>query len=209
MEQTIDVRIVAGEPPFYLWRNMDTLESRFTPTSEFCPKPEYWHSNNEHATEWEVSAFIGALVEMVQPELVVETGTYHGDTSQLIGEALLMNEHGHLITIEKDTTAFAIAVKGLSGTYSEVVTAIHGNSLEYNPEQNIDLAFFDSWQEGRAEEFMHFFELGKLNPGAIVVFHDTAPHHAVHKYVEQLEKDEYIKTIRFHTPRGVTLGVVL
>lgn len=185
-------------------------EDRFTPANDFCRHPEYYHSPDSEATELEVSEFIGALVRLVQPELVVETGTYHGNTAQEICEELVWNNHGRLVTIEKDDAAFGIAAIFLNYYNSlDIVELIHGNSLDYIPTENIDLAFFDSWQEGRHLEFMHFYTLGVLRAGATVVFHDTAPHHQVHTYVEQLEADGYIKTLTFHTPRGITIGQVL
>jgi len=185
-------------------------EDRFTPANEFCRHPEYYHSPDSEATELEVTEFIGALVRLVQPELVVETGTYHGHTAQEICEQLVWNNHGKLVTIEKDAAAFGIAAVSLDYYEdSDLVELIHGNSLDYIPTQQIDLAFFDSWQEGRHLEFMHFYNMGVLSAGATVVFHDTAPHHLVHTYVKQLEADGYIKTLTFHTPRGITIGQVL
>lgn len=184
----------------------DTKESRFTPANDFCPHPEYWHSYDDNATEVEVIEFIAALVRLVQPELIVETGTYHGHCAEKMAQELWTNGHGRLVTIEKDDKAFGIAAIRLAKY--ENVELIHGNTMEYEPTQDIDLAFFDSWQEGRHEEFMRFYDMGKLKSGATVVFHDTAPHHQVHQYVHELEENGLIKTLRFHTPRGVTIGQI-
>ena len=184
-------------------------ESRFTPSSYFCPHPEYYHSPDSEATEWEVSEFIGALVRIVQPEYVVETGTYHGHTSLEIAAALHDNGHGHLVTIESNQNEYEQA-RGYLGTYVDSwVTTIHGNTMDFIPQKPIDLAFFDSWQEGRHEEFLRYHGMGMLPRDAIVAFHDSAPHHQVYKHVyRNLIEPGYIKTIEFHTPRGLLLGQV-
>lgn len=54
----------------------DDLESRWTPARDWCPHPEYWHSPDSEATEVEVSEFIGSLVRLIQPEFVLEIGSY-------------------------------------------------------------------------------------------------------------------------------------
>lgn len=193
-------------------------ESRYTPSNDFCLHPEYWHSPDSEATEYEVSEFIGALIRILQPEFVLETGTYHGHTAWEITKNLYENGHGELHSLENDKKAHNIAKSHLdelayqyfNAPYSMLpVKLILQNTMEYIPEKNIDFAFFDSWQEGRHEEFLRFYNMGKLRPGAMVAFHDTAPHHQVLKHVRRLEDDRYIKSLYFRTPRGLALAVVL
>lgn len=187
------------------------LEARFTPTNDFCKHPEYWHSPDSEATEKEVSQFIGALVRLVQPEFVLETGTYHGHTTLEIGKALLTNNHGKVVSLENDAREHGIAYDYVFRNISPhlfPVTLLLQNTMEYVPDQDIDLAFFDSWQEGRHEEFLRYHGLGMLSKGAIVAFHDTAPHHQVLKHVQWLESEGFIKPIYFHTPRGLVVAQV-
>ena len=193
---------------FFIWVTMDDLENRFTPPTNFCPHPEYWHSPDSEATELEVTALLGALVRAIQPEFVVETGTYHGHTALAIGNALVENGHGKLVTIESDGANHERAKGALS--YLPTVEFILGNSMSYVPEANIDFAFFDSHQQQRANEFLRYHGLGFIKPGAIVAFHDTAPHHQVYQYVKDLLIDtEYIQHIQFMTPRGFLLAQVI
>lgn len=192
----------------------DLKENRFTVPTGFCPHPEYWHSPDSEATEIEVSQFIGALVRMIKPSFVLETGTYHGHTSLEIGLALKENGFGVLVSIEKDPATNQIAYKMLRDKEDEVggipITLLNQSTLDYTPFDTIDFGFFDSWQEGRHEEFLRYHNQGFIKPGAIVAFHDSAPHHQVYKLVkEHLIDHGYISTIQFHTPRGLLLGQVL
>jgi predicted O-methyltransferase YrrM len=198
---------------FLFVREMET-EDRFTKPTNFCPHPEYWHSPDSEATEIEVSQFIGSLVRVIQPEFVLETGTYHGHTAFEIAGALSKNGHGEVHSIEANTKNFNQAKLNLDH-YSQwedltPLTIFHMNTMKYTPPKKIDFAFFDSWQEGRHEEFLRYHAMGKLLPGAIVAFHDSAPHHQVLRLVEEYLIDEgYIKAIQFFTPRGLLLGQVI
>jgi len=188
-------------------------EDRFTPPTSFCAHPEYWHSPDSEATEMEVTIFIGALVRLIQPEFVLETGTYHGHTALEIASALYKNGHGAAISIEKDKAIFQKAQEnyeflGKLEDYS-TLTMLNMNAMDYTPDRDIDLAFFDSCQDCRFAEFLRYHGMGRLKPGAIVGFHDTAPHHQVMKYVEELISNDYFMPIQFFTPRGFLLGQVI
>ena len=189
-------------------------EDRFTPARDWQLHPEYWHSPDSEATETEVSEFIGALVRLIQPEFVLETGTYHGHTTYQIGLALADNGHGRVVSVDSDRAAIAEANKNIAflesmGEDNLPITILHMNSMEYTPDQDIDFAFFDSWQEGRVEEFLRFYSMGRLYKGTIVAFHDTAPHHQVRKTILPLVDLKRLSIIDFHTPRGLILGQVL
>jgi predicted O-methyltransferase YrrM len=192
---------------------MSEIESRFTLPREFCPNPEFWHSKDSESTEDEVTELVAAFVRALQPNFVLETGTAFGYTSMAIGKALATNGHGRLVTLEKNADMW-YAAKAWLDDYELVVghlpiEMLHMNSMEYEVPENtwIDFAFFDSWQEGRAEEFLRYRPY--MKSGIIVAFHDTAPHHQVWKYVSELEEVGHIKTINLHTPRGIAFAQVL
>ena len=187
---------------------MDNLESRFTPPREWCPHPEYWHSPDSEATEEEVSEFIGSVVRLIQPEFVLETGTYKGHTTIEINYALNLNGHGRGVSLEADSLLAheaRIAVMNRFGDSPRMIV-INVNSMEYEPVENIDFAFFDSWQEGRVLEFNRFLEMGRIKEGSIFAIHDTAPHHQVRKTLSDFGTE--VEIIDFHTPRGLILGQV-
>ena len=66
----------------------------------------WWHITAQESAEDEVSDLAGAFIRALQPEVVVETGTYTGQTAVRIGGALAVNGHGHLWTIEIDAGFF-------------------------------------------------------------------------------------------------------
>jgi len=72
------------------------------PARPECPEPARWLAPDGDATEADVSALIGAFVTALKPDYVVETGTYHGDTTVVIGEALRDLRRGHLLSIDID-----------------------------------------------------------------------------------------------------------
>jgi predicted O-methyltransferase YrrM len=189
---------------------MDTEDKFTTHITDLCPHPEYWHAPNDTATEYEVSVFIGGLVRLIQPEYVVETGTYQGDTSFQIGLALHLNGHGELDTIDNGPEEDYIQAQ-FKCRYDPLVANINFirmNSKEFVPRKPIDLAFFDSSTQDRVHEFRRYYDMGMLKKHSIVAFHDAAPHHSVREAIEPLEKEGLVKFLWFNTPRGLAVGQV-
>lgn len=173
------------------------LESEFTKPRADCPHPEYWHAYDDMATEVEVIEFVCALVRALQPELVVETGTWKAYASMLIGEALRENEHGHLITLETDADMAQEAARKLSHLPVKVEQI---DSREYKPPAPIDLL----WIDGSTDRIGEWKHLGQyLAKHGIVVVHDTGPHRDARS---QLNARTDLKIIHLPTPRGVSIG---
>jgi predicted O-methyltransferase YrrM len=191
---------------------MGELESRFTPANQFCAHPEYWTSLDQDSTENEVSEMLAGLVRAIQPEYVVETGTAYGVTTMLLGAALKQNGHGRLVSLDTDGQMIENARKGVrefENLIGDIPVEIRQqNSMDFVPDQDIDFAFFDSWQEGRHLEYSRYKELGRIKSGTIIAFHDTAPHHQVLKHIKALEEAGEVRPIYFRTPRGVTIAQV-
>lgn len=80
--------------------------------------------------------------------------------------------------------------------------AMMGAALK-EPPDGIGFAFFDSRPQLRAEEFRRYRPF--MVPGAIVAFHDIAPHHTVWPRVDQLEREGLLKALRLRTPRGIAI----
>lgn len=133
-------------------------ESLFSPPWESCPHPERWHAHDGMATEVEVLELVAAFVRATQPDLVVETGTHRGFGAEAIGEALLRNEHGHLITLELNPVLV--------------------------PPAPIDFAWFDSEPEIRTAEFEAFRP--HMHARTVVGFHDTHPRHLYRPQLDDL-----------------------
>lgn len=180
------------------------LESRFTEPREDCPHPDRWHSSDADSTEWEVTELVAAWVKALRPDVVVETGSAWGQTSQAIGQALRSGE-GHLHTLEPDPERAGASrdrCKGLPVTVHEVP------SLEWEPVDGIGFAWLDSLHALRVPEFRAF--LPHMARGAFVGFHDTGPHQgALRDEILTLEAEGLLLPIFLPTPRGVCFAEVV
>jgi len=181
---------------------MTTTEASWTPPTTWQEHPERWHADDNQATEHEVSKLVAAFVTALQPDYCVETGTNSAQTALCIGRALLDNRHGQLITLETDPDLAAAAQRKLRGL---PVTALNVSSVNFTPTQRIDFAWLDSETYLRLAEFSLFRPY--LHAGSLVGFHDTAPHHGAWGDMVDLLPDT--RSIRLHTPRGVTFVQVM
>ena len=142
-----------------------------------CPEPGRWIAPDGIATESDVSRFIAALVTMLKPDLVVETGAYLGHTTEAIGKALELEGRGRLIALEiAGDRALSVQerVRGLP------VQVAYTDSLVWMPSGLIDLLFVDSEYDARVEEVRRFRPLA--SPRCVVVAHDTVMIDYRHKF---------------------------
>lgn len=179
-------------------------ESRFTAPRQDCPHPERWHSTDDDSTEIEVSRFVGGLVTALQPDFVLETGTAWGQTAEEIGKSLRENGRGRLVTLEVDPLRVTYSRERCEGL---PVTVLQQGSLDYEPVEQIDFAWFDSLFNLRGPEFRRY--LPQLRKGAIVGFHDTGPQHPLRPSIQALADEGLVRVMYFPTPRGFALGEVL
>lgn len=122
---------------------------------------------DDETSKPEESQLIYALVRALKPTVCVETGTHRGFTSLHIAKALEENGKGHLWTYD-------VKDYGQTKIENPRITWIVASSESLNNEK-IDFAFVDGCH---ASDFVEreFINLrSRLNPGAIVVFHDHSP----------------------------------
>lgn len=182
-------------------------ESRFFGPTDRCPHPERWTATDADSTEREAAELIGALVRALQPDLVVETGTAFGETTEQIVNALERNGRGYLFTLELEIEEERIAyVRGRipeSMRWELVITS----SLEWVPPDGavIDLLFSDTARDIRCEEVLRF--LPWMRPGAIVAVHDSAwDMGPLRGWIENsIVRPGLGRAIDLPTPRGLTL----
>jgi len=175
-----------------------------SPPSPFCPAPQWWHSLNISSTEIEVSEFIGGLVRLTQPEICVETGSYHGQTSKIIAEALQKNGHGKLYSLEVNEGYLNEARFQCSQLPAEFVLR---NAEHWTPPGDIDFLYLDSGGD-RFIEFEHYLPF--LPPDSFFALHDTRPENPKQFAFEMFQKiknHSYLfEGIEFRNPRGFFLG---
>jgi hypothetical protein len=165
-----------------------------------------WSMYDGNTAETEVLDLMLTLTRLAKPAHVIETGTWLGLMSCAIGKGLIANGFGDLTTLEIDPDVHRaacanIADNGLSG----VVDAKCVSSMEFLPDRTYDMAVFDSETYLRLDEFRRFRPW--LKAGAVVVFHDTAPHHQhVIAGIVKLLQEGALHGVNFPTPRGVFIG---
>lgn len=178
-------------------------EDRYTPPSDLCPNPEWWTSRDIEATENEVLELVHGLVRALQPEVVIETGTYVGDGTRAIATALVANGHGHLHTFELDPGIYGQAADNLADL-DGWVTFHHGKAEDWTPMASIDFAFFDSSPGSRLMELKNLAPY--MTARTIVAFHDTAPHLPLRDMLRQAPDIPAVTLIDLPTPRGISIG---
>lgn len=180
-----------------------SLESRFTEPSELCPYPERWHSADADSTELEVTSLVAGFVAALRPDFVLETGTAWGQTAVAVGNQL---SHGHLFTLEPDAARAAASRSRCEGL---PVTVVEASSMEWVPPEGVKFGFcwFDSLTPLRQPEFLRYRKW--MQPGAVVGFHDTAPHQGgLRDEIMGLEQAGLLLPIFLNTPRGVCFAEV-
>jgi len=174
-----------------------------------CPDDGKWSARDEQSSEDEVNEFLGALVRLIKPKFVVETGCYLGDGTLAIANALRANGFGTILTCDIDPTRVAavdrrIQEQGLEN-YATVILR-NGKELIEACGSQIDFAFIDSSPLGqdRADEINALLPF--LSRVQMFALHDTAPQHeqitAVAGYFASRPE---LSSVYFNTPRGLSL----
>jgi len=150
---------------------------------------------------------VAALARAVQPEVVVETGTCTGRTALAVAHALADNGHGHLWTVEIDISLARQARVLLDGLPA---TAVCADSLTWEPEGRVGLAWIDSGQAHvRVQELRNWRD--HFIPGAVIGVHDIVLNMGGDVLAGQLDvflAEAGWPALRLRTPRGVTLAQV-
>jgi predicted O-methyltransferase YrrM len=174
-------------------------ESIWTPPSDECPEPELWHAPDRAGTEVEVSDFLGALCTVLRPRRVLETGSYRGHSAEAMGRALL--GVGHLDSLEVDP----LLADEARGRVEGLPVTVHGtSSLDFTPEEPLDLIFFDSEFEIRPLEMARFRPFASRR--CVWALHDSR-HDGLLSALEELRgRGVVTQVLQLPTPRGLALG---
>lgn len=182
----------------------DFPESRWTAPHGECAAPQQWHAWDGYATEVEVVELVAAFVRALQPELVLETGTWKGYMALAVAEALRRNGHGRLLTLESDADLARLAT-ALLQPYPQA-QVVQTDSKSFVLSEDVQFAWLDTRLENGLIEFRKYYP--RLR--GIVGFHDTGRHHGiVRDTVELLAAEKLLRPLFLNTPRGVAFAEVL
>jgi len=163
-----------------------------------CRHEGRWTERDVYATENEVITLVAAFVTALQPDYVIEVGTYLGDAAVAIATALHENGQGHLDTLEPDEARAGAARQRLSGLPGVVhVTTAQEFTLRQPPE----FIWLDHRPKDRIPDLLRWWP--HLPRGCIVGVHDTAPRWGVRPLVDKLALENRVRAIHLPTPRGV------
>lgn len=168
-------------------------------------KDNMWQTRDEQGAEMETSEFIGSLVRLIKPAVVVETGSYLGDTTIAIAKALKANNHGHLYSCDVDGSYVGevnewLIREGLQDWAN--VLLITGQELIAQLGNQIEFAFIDSGGEKGVRENEIKTLIPFMKSLQMFALHDTAPQHVGMNAVANAIQ---LPKVYFNTPRGLTL----
>lgn len=180
------------------------------PTS-VCPHPERWHCYDDMATEVEVLDALSALVSMLKPSVVLETGCYLGHGTAALTRGAISNGFGTIYTCDMDpakvrsTYYRTSALRPADADVTIHALAVRGHDLIESTPAPIDFAFLDSGGDDvRCQELRLLHP--KLAPGAVVAIHDTGIHTGLREFhLGPLLRELSMQHVYFDTPRGLAL----
>jgi predicted O-methyltransferase YrrM len=171
-----------------------------------CPHPERWSMIDSMTAEVEVLEFLATLVTTIKPELVVETGSFLGVSTEWIARGMKRNGFGKVISCEYDQVVYEKAKARLAG--SELLPWMefrNESSLEMKVEGTIDLLFSDSDTPIREAEVKRF--LPQMKPTGVILMHDASSHmRVVRDAALKMEDEGLISVVLLPTPRGLVIA---
>lgn len=173
---------------------------------------------NDGGVECEVGEFLYAMVRILKPTNVLETGTHHFVGGAYIGMGLKDNGFGKLDTLEFLPEIKAVADKRLVALGIEYFVDIHlKDARMFKTKNEYQLILLDTEPQTRFEELEKFYP--KLAPGGFLFIHD------LHRHMHQIPNDDHgfawpfgiipdrmlhlvndgrLRPFHFPTPRGLT-----
>jgi predicted O-methyltransferase YrrM len=163
-----------------------------------------WRAWNGHSPEVEFCEFVATMVRLVQPALVVETGTGQGFVTRRIGESI---GAGRLLCFESDPE-WRAALAALPFFDGETRTLSDQEQPAEKELAGAELTVLDSDFLHRAQELKRWWVAAR--PGAVVLVHGAANGHAPETPQARLGaliRELGIPGAFLKTPRGGFLGL--
>ncbi len=204
-------------PPFVKGHEQHRILDRVAAQGEFvqteatvstpeCPHPERWQMVDAQRAEIEVMDFLKSLVITVNPDLIVETGTFIGHSAMKMAEGLKINGFGKIITVEYDPAVFAKAKQNIDASgLGNWIEYRNASSLDTKINGPIDILFSDSDTKIREDEIRHF--LPQIKSRGLVLVHDASSHFKlVREAALRLEQEGLLSVVLLSTPRGLVVA---
>lgn len=162
--------------------------------SGYAGRPGLWHlwrrvsGSASISTDIDQIGFLYALVRMIKPELVMESGCNTGLTSYALGMACKDNGLGRVVTCDTDEGHCTATMERTAGL---PVSVKHAPALDVPELAQCDFLYSDSSNASRIEE------IRRVKKGCVVVMDDTLEP-SLKVAVEGLG-------VNLPTPRGVTI----
>lgn len=175
-------------------------------------------SFNDAGIETETGEFLYALIRLLKPNAVLETGTHIGVGAAYMGQALKDNNHGLLDTIEFLPEIFARAKKRIEDLKLTDRVYLHfGDVANWETDKRYELILLDTEPQTRFAELIKFYPY--LEEGGFVFIHD------LHRHMHQIPNEDHgfawpfgpipaeltslvhedkLRPMHFPTPRGLT-----
>ena len=187
-------------------RAAGTLLPEYHRATPECAHPERWSMIDSMTAEVEVLELLATLVTTLKPELVVETGSFLGVSTEWIARGLERNGRGRVISCEFDPVVYAKAKERLTGSpLLRWMDLRNESSLEMTIDGTIDLLFSDSDPELREAEVKRF--LPQMSAQGLIVIHDASSHlKTVREAALTMEREGLLRVLLLPTPRGLVLA---
>jgi predicted O-methyltransferase YrrM len=173
---------------------------------------------NDAGVECEVGEFLYAMVRILKPAQVLETGTHQGIGASYMGMALKDNKKGQLTTCEFLQENHKIAKDRIARLQlNDFVKCDLIDVAFHNPVEKYQLILLDTEPQTRFAEFVKFYDW--LDDGGFIFIHDLHRHmhqipNAEHGFawpfgpvpglIRSLIASRKIVPFYFSTPRGLT-----
>ena len=187
-------------------RAAGTLLPEYHRATPECAHPERWSMIDSMTAEVEVLELLATLVTTLKPELVVETGSFLGVSTEWIARGLERNGRGRVISCEFDPVVFAKAQARLAGSpLLPWMELRNESSLQMKVEGTIDMLFSDSDPGLREAEVKRF--LPQMSPNGLILIHDASTHQkTVREAALTMEREGLLSILLLPTPRGLVLA---
>ena len=171
-----------------------------------CPHPERWSMIDSMTAEVEVLEFLATLVTTIKPELVVETGSFLGVSTEWIARGLKRNGFGRVVSCEYDAAVYEKAKARFAVSELRPWMELRNeSSLEMKVEGTIDLLFSDSDMPIREAEVKRF--LPQMKPSGVILMHDASSHlKTVRDAALKMEDEGLLSVVLLPTPRGLVIA---